>query len=57
MKVGGKRRVIIPPNMGFGDQAYALKGTRHAREKEGVVPANSTLEYELDLVRVSIPPS
>jgi FKBP-type peptidyl-prolyl cis-trans isomerase len=57
MKVGGKRRVIIPPSMGFGNQPYALRGTRHVKDKEGVVPPNSTLEYELELVRVSIPPS
>ena len=57
MKAGGKRLVTVPPEAGFGSEAYALRGTRHAGEKEGIVPPNSTLEYELNLVRVSVPPS
>lgn len=57
MKAGGKRLVTVPPQLGFGSEPYSLRSTRHASDKEAVVPPNSTLEYELTLVRVSVPPS
>lgn len=57
MKAGGKRLVTVPPQVGFGSAAYSVRGTRHAADKDVVVPANSTLEYELNLIRVSLPPS
>jgi FKBP-type peptidyl-prolyl cis-trans isomerase len=41
MKVGGKRRVVIPPDLGFGKQGV---GT--------VVPPNSVLVYEFELLEV-----
>jgi hypothetical protein len=43
--------------MGFGDKNFSLRPTLHVEDKSGVVPANSDLEYEVELVRVSIPPS
>ncbi|CAN5968904.1 unnamed protein product [Sphagnum jensenii] len=50
MKVGGKRRVIVPPELGFGETGADLSsGAR--------IPSQSTLEYIVQLQRVSIAPS
>ena len=50
MKAGGKRRVIVPPNLGFGEEGADLG--------EGVqIPASATLEYVVELQKVSIAPA
>jgi FKBP-type peptidyl-prolyl cis-trans isomerase FkpA len=38
MKVGGKRQIVIPPSLGYGQQ------------RVGIIPPNSILVFELDLL-------
>ena len=42
MKKGGKRFLVIPPNLAYGSQGMGNK-----------VPPNSTLLFEVEVVRVS----
>jgi len=56
MRAGGKRHVSVPAQYAF-ENGVSIQATLHVPDKEGVVGPKMDVAYDVELVRVSIPPS
>ncbi len=48
MKVGGKRQLVVPPELGYGSKSMPPG----APDDRAVIPSNSTLVFEVELLEV-----
>lgn len=58
MKEGGKRRIIIPPQLAFGNEPQGCppECTQSNQNCDACdIPAGSTLTFDVDLLRVRLP--
>lgn len=52
MKVGGTRRLTVPPSLGYGATAVPAKAATATTKATPEIPANSTLIFEIQLLSV-----
>jgi FKBP-type peptidyl-prolyl cis-trans isomerase len=50
MRIGGKRRLIIPPHLGYGE-----RGIKNKTAPGYVIPPNAFLYFEVELVDIEAP--
>lgn len=51
MKVGGRRLIVIPSALGYGEESVTQPGT-----VDPVIPRQSTLVFRIELLRLHTPP-
>ena len=51
MKVGGKRKLILPPALGYG-----ARGSTDPNSGVQVIPSNATLVFDVELIKVEAAP-
>lgn len=51
MKIGGRRMIVVPSALGYGEQSVTEPGT-----VDPVIPRQSTLVFRIELLRLYTPP-